>query len=173
MLLISPWVCLATEDSWNDRYDTLERKTYASWGKEYLADLAAYFEVLPSIKTNGPHASPVDLKAFIDPFHASPTYFSFLSKLTPRVYITSGAKECMALSGAHRRLIDSLCGKDEYNLHAVNGHGVEVRSVIQSDGVHGDPMLDFMFWFRGWRHYLWGTGMSRDIMDWLKAGFSL
>ncbi len=163
--MMSPWVCLGRDEvnGWDDRYDTLAKETYRSWGLEYLNDVKAFF-------ASNSIASPMDaslLATFTDPHLAasSPSYFSFLPLVTSRVLITTGDWEAMGLSGAHKQLVASLRLDREHKL----GKDLTIRMLTQNEGVHGDPMLEFVWWFRGLGQG-WGAGMGEEIVDWLRMG---
>ncbi|PBK58582.1 alpha/beta-hydrolase [Armillaria solidipes] len=116
-LLISPWVCLAGDESFkiNDPYDLASARAWRSWGTTVL-----------------PHADT----QFMDPvgFGAQKDWFNGIHKLVGKVLVTSGAKECMYT--AHERLVEDYLKTTHPDVEFVVTDGAR--------GVHDDMLLDFV-----------------------------
>ncbi|KAK0471240.1 Alpha/Beta hydrolase protein [Armillaria novae-zelandiae] len=116
-LLISPWVCLAGDKSFeiNDPYDLISARTYSSWGNTVLQ-----------------HADT----QFVDPvgFDAPKSWFEGIHKLVGKVLVVSGAKECMYT--AHKRLFEDYLK----TIHP----DVDFAVTEGSRGVHDDMLFDFV-----------------------------
>ncbi|KAK0482979.1 hypothetical protein EDD18DRAFT_1084543 [Armillaria luteobubalina] len=116
-LLISPWVCLAGDESFaiNDPYDLISARFYSSWGNTVLQ-----------------HA---DMQ-FVDPMGCGTpkNWFEGIHKLVGKVLVTSGAKECMYM--AHKRLVED---------YLKSTHPDVDFAVTEGDrGVHDDMLFDFV-----------------------------
>ncbi len=116
-LLISPWVCLAGDESFNinDPYDLISARTYRSWGNTVLQ-----------------HAD----KQFVDPvgLDAPKNWFDGIQEFVGKVLVTSGAKECMYT--AHERLVED---------YLKTAHSdVDFAVTDGARGVHDDMLFDFV-----------------------------
>ncbi|KAK0216410.1 Alpha/Beta hydrolase protein [Armillaria fumosa] len=116
-LLISPWVCLAGDESFeiNDPYDLISARSYSSWGNTILQ-----------------HADT----QFVDPvgFDAPKSWFEGIHKFVGNVLVTSGAKECMYT--AHKRLLEDYLKTTHPDVDFAVTEGAR--------GVHDDMLFDFV-----------------------------
>ncbi|KAK0229420.1 Alpha/Beta hydrolase protein [Armillaria nabsnona] len=116
-LLISPWVCLAGDESFNinNPYDIISAHTYRSWGNTVLQ-----------------HADT----QFVDPigFGASKNWFKGIHKFVGKVLVTSGAKERMYT--VHERLVEDYMKTTNPDVEFVVTDGAR--------GVHDDMLFDFV-----------------------------
>ncbi|KAK0433883.1 Alpha/Beta hydrolase protein [Armillaria borealis] len=116
-LLISPWVCLAGDESFNinDPYDLISARTYRSWGNTVLQHADTQF------------VDPVGLAA-------PKNWFDGIHELVRKVLVTSGAKECMYT--AHERLVEDYLKTTHPDVEFVVTDGAR--------GVHDDMLFDFV-----------------------------
>ncbi|KAK0505414.1 Alpha/Beta hydrolase protein [Armillaria luteobubalina] len=114
ILLISPWVSLGGAESFkvNEKYDLVSARTYRYLGGIILCDI------------------PERDRAFVDPvgFEGRPL---MVDKLTHKVLVTSGEKECMHL--AHTLLVQTYL---KGNVQFAVTKGV--------NGVHDDMLFEFV-----------------------------
>ncbi|KAK0229430.1 hypothetical protein EDD85DRAFT_793910 [Armillaria nabsnona] len=116
-LLISPWVCLAGDESFsiNDPYNLISARTYRSWGNTVLQQAD---------------------KQFLDPVQLDTpkNWFSGIQEYLGKDLVISGAKECMYT--AHERLVEDRPKTTHLDVEFVVNDGAK--------RVHDDMLFDFV-----------------------------
>ncbi|KAJ7079985.1 Alpha/Beta hydrolase protein [Mycena belliarum] len=137
-LLISPWASLTADSASHAAND----------GRDLLrrATLAEWGRVVRA-------DVPAEHRAFIEAARAPEAWFAGVERLVERVLVTAGGAECLR---------DDIVVFGE----ALKRHHARAELVVQPDGLHEDPMLDFVL-----NEKKVGS-LTPLLVEWLAAGFT-
>ncbi|KAJ7079976.1 Alpha/Beta hydrolase protein [Mycena belliarum] len=137
-LLISPWVSLTADSASHAAND----------GRDFLrhATLAEWGRVVRA-------DVPPEHRAFMEAARAPDAWFDGVERLVERVLVTAGGAECLR---------DDIVVFGE----AFKRHHARAELVVQPDGLHEDPMLDFVL-----NEKKVGS-VTPLLVEWLAAGFT-
>lgn len=136
--LISPWVKIDdchNYQSFKNPYDIIAETTAVRWGQEVLDS-----------------GIPDGYTPYIQPLKAPNTWFQDIPKAVDRIYITSGELDLLRDQGIEFKSM-------------LERHHKDIKYVIQSNGVHDGPLLEFA---SSTPHV---SQVTIDIVEWFASGF--
>lgn len=129
--LVSPWLELGLPPDVKDKtFDIIAPETFQRWG-------VMYFFPIPAEQTK-----------YVEPGNVPPSWFSGLSGVVDRIFISAGENECLR-DGIMRFGDETLKPKHK-----------DVTLVLQPDGVHAEPLYDYMTGIKP-------IPLTLHILDWI------